>query len=870
MIDASPPRDSSGCDNQILTSLAAPVYTCDADGRILSYNEAAAELWGRRPVPGQERWTGAWRIFDADGSPLESEGTPVARALAEGRPIRGIEVIIERPDGSRRTILPHPEPIRDETGAITGVVNLLVDITERKEFERARALLASIVESSHDAIISESLDGTITSWNRGAHRLFGYAAGEAVGRHNSVLIPQERLSEEEHILERVLGGEAIDHFQTVRMAKDGRPIDVSLTVSPIRGPDGRLIGVSKVARDINDQQRTESARSLLAAIVESSDDAIISKTLDGIITSWNQGAQRIFGYTAPEIIGKPVTTLIPRARLAEEAHILGRLRRGERIDHFETVRVTKDGREIDISLTVSPVRDGAGRLVGASKVARDVTAQLRAERAVAESEARQRTLLALLPVGIYACDAAGRITFFNRRAVELWGREPGPETRYDGSFLARQTDGTPIPPERSAAATALREGRSFRDLEIIVERPDGSSFPAALSLDAVRSERGEVLGLIAVIQDISVQVAARKSLTEHQQRLEAAVAERTAELEASHRQLRNSERMAALGTLSAGLGHDMGNLLLPVRVSLEVLAAAELPEGLRTEVDRIRTSAKYLQQLASGLRMMALDPDLARKPDPLHVGAWWADAGLVIKNALPRGVALDADIAEDAWIAISRPALTQIVFNLAQNAGEALRGRPDGVVRATIRPEGDRVVITFQDNGPGMTREVLDRCMEPFFTTKSRGISTGLGLVLVAGLTREAGGEVAIESEPGRGTTFRLTFPAASAPGRAPAGPRGRALVDLHDARLRAVVTAELRHLDFDVLEDAGGAAPDLAVTDHGPPFAVEPGQACNVVLFAEASTASPHILAIGERPRPESIRVALRTAAGRKSEVVP
>jgi PAS domain S-box-containing protein len=258
-----------------------------------------------------------------------------------------------------------------------------------------QARLAAIVETSDDVIISKTLDGTITSWNPAAARLFGWSAAEAIGRHITLIIPPERRAEEDDVLARIRRGERVDHFETVRVTKDGRLVDVAITVSPLRDGTGRIVGASKVARDIGERRRGEVTQARLAALVDSSDDVIISKTLDGIITSWNPAAERTFGWLASEAIGRHITLIIPEERRAEEDDVLSRIRRGERVDHFETVRVTKDGRRLDLSITVSPVRDGTGRIVGASKIARDIgerrrIEQQRAELLASEQEARRQ------------------------------------------------------------------------------------------------------------------------------------------------------------------------------------------------------------------------------------------------------------------------------------------------------------------------------------------------------------------------------------------------------------------------------------------------------------------------------------------------
>jgi len=240
--------------------------------------------------------------------------------------------------------------------------------------------LAAVVDSSDDAIVTKTLDGVIRSWNRGAERLFGYTAAEAIGQPIFLLIPPDRVDEEHDVLARLRRGERIDHFETIRQTKDGRRIPVSLTVSPVRDNDGNLIGASKVARDISARLQHDELRARLAAIVTSSDDAIVSKTLDGVITSWNEAAERLFGYTSEEAVGKPIFLIVPDDRRAEEEDVLSRLRRGERITHFETLRLTKDGRRVPVSLSVSPIRDDQGRIIGAAKVARDISDRVERER----------------------------------------------------------------------------------------------------------------------------------------------------------------------------------------------------------------------------------------------------------------------------------------------------------------------------------------------------------------------------------------------------------------------------------------------------------------------------------------------------------
>ena len=248
-------------------------------------------------------------------------------------------------------------------------------------------VLAAIVESSDDAIISKDLEGTITSWNNAAERIFGYTADEIVGKSVFLLVPAELKAEEERILAALRIGERLDHYETVRRRKDGSTVQVALTVSPIKDNSGQVVGASKVVHDITGHKQAVVATRLLASIVDSSDDAIISKSLKGIVTSWNQSAERTFGYTAAEAIGRHISFLIPEERWEEEPQILARLQRGERVDHFETIRRRKDGQLRDVSLTISPIRDSEGVIIGASKIARDVTERKQSERALEAARA---------------------------------------------------------------------------------------------------------------------------------------------------------------------------------------------------------------------------------------------------------------------------------------------------------------------------------------------------------------------------------------------------------------------------------------------------------------------------------------------------
>jgi PAS domain S-box-containing protein len=247
----------------LLEALPVALYATDAAGRIVFYNTEAAALWGREPDIDAGERCGSGRLFWPDGNPIPQGQCPMAVALKERRAIKGAEAIAERPDGSRVRFLAYPTPLFDAADKLIGAVNMLVDITDRDHSIFSEQRLASIVESSHDAIISKDLDGIILTWNDAAERLYGYKAAEIIGRPVTVLIPEERHDEESVIQEKILRGEPVTHYETVRQRKDGTLVDISLTVSPVRNAAGRIVGASKIARDITERKRAQEQQKLL-------------------------------------------------------------------------------------------------------------------------------------------------------------------------------------------------------------------------------------------------------------------------------------------------------------------------------------------------------------------------------------------------------------------------------------------------------------------------------------------------------------------------------------------------------------------------------------------------------------------------------
>jgi PAS domain S-box-containing protein len=418
----------------------AAVYTTDAEGNVTFYNRAAEDLTGRTPQIGVDKWCVAWKLYTPEGQPLPLDQCPMAIALKQGRAVRNVAVVAERPNGERVPLMPFPTPLRDEDGRLIGAVNLLVDISDLKRAEAAVARRADeqaalyrftdrlyraqgeedVFEAALDAILSAlrchraSLllfdDAGVMQFvaSRGLSAAYRAAvtghtpwkSGES--QPEAISVSDVSASDIPDELKTAVSEEGIAALAFVPIVANGgvagkfmvyfdRPhvftreeIDLALTLA-------RQIGFTLERRRAEDalqlieegrradRRQTEEARQKLISIIENSDDAIISKDLNGIMVSWNKGAERLYGDTPDEIIGKSVLLLIPPELQYEEPDILDRLRRGERIEHYETVRQRKDGQRIHISLTVSPVKNAEGKVVGASKIARDITERKRAD-----------------------------------------------------------------------------------------------------------------------------------------------------------------------------------------------------------------------------------------------------------------------------------------------------------------------------------------------------------------------------------------------------------------------------------------------------------------------------------------------------------
>jgi PAS domain S-box-containing protein len=364
------------------------IYSIDTSGVIQEFNRRAAELWGREPALGDtdQRFCGSFKMFRPDGSFMPHAQCPMAEVVSgKITAAHDAEVLIERPDGSRVTVLVNIRPLKNDRGEVIGAINCFYDITERKRAETAASRLAAVVQSSHDAIVAKDLNGIITDWNQSAERIFGYGPKEIIGKSVLTLIPKDRHSEEQDILKRIRRGELVDHYETVRRRKDGTLINVSLTISPVKDLNGKIIGISKIVRDITRQKRAEQRLAEQSRLLDLSNEAILVRDPQDRITYWNRGANELYGYLPEEALGK-VTHKLLRTEFPESLKsIYKKLERDDRWSG-ELVHKRKDGTKVVVMSHWALDRDGHGRSAFVLETNADITQRKQTEAALQRSK----------------------------------------------------------------------------------------------------------------------------------------------------------------------------------------------------------------------------------------------------------------------------------------------------------------------------------------------------------------------------------------------------------------------------------------------------------------------------------------------------
>jgi PAS domain S-box-containing protein len=705
----------------------------------------------------------------------------------------------------------------EETKAKTSALEH--EVEERRRTEAVRDQLAvraqlfsAVVESSDDSIVLQTLDGMIIGWNTAAERLYGYSAEEAVGQPTSIILPPDRREESKDYLRRVARGERIEHFETVRQRRDGSPVEISVSLSPIRGPTGEIIGASGAARLLTDARRTERALQQQLEerrqLFDASEDLILIMDSRDHIVQVSPSSESILGYRPDEMIGRSGADFIHPAHLEQSREEMRVLRRGGHQKLADTRCFHKDGRDVWLSW----LGNWSDQVKRYFFVGRDMTEARLADESLRESELLARNIVETALDAFVQTDERGTILNWNSRAEELFGWQR------DEALGKNAVDLIVAEDERERVEAGLArflesaEDRTLdRRRELMVRRRDGKEFKAELSVTALRRREGILFNVF--YRDLTEKIA-------------------------SEERIRHAEKMEAVGQLTGGVAHDFNNILTVITGTIEILADAVAKEpGLAAITKMIDEAAGRGAELTQHLLAFARKQPL--QPRETDINSLIIDTAKLLRPTLGEQIQIESVFEGESCVAIVDPnQLTTAILNLALNARDAMPGGGKLILETgaayldevyasvnDVRP-GHYVLIAVSDTGTGIPAGMLARVFDPFFTSKGPGKGTGLGLSMVYGFIKQSAGHIKIYSEEGHGTTIKMYLPPGKTPtavaeGVMPASIEGghETILVVEDDRLvRDYVLTQLHSLGYVTLQ-AANAAEALAIVASGKPF---------------------------------------------------
>lgn len=783
---------------QMLDQIGQAVIATDLDGRVTYANREAGEVYGWSPkeMVGQP-------VFDITvPQATQAQAESIMSRLRQGHAWRG-EFQVRHRSGRVFTAEVTNSPVVDHDGTIVGIIGVSVDISARKQAEAAAAHLAAIVESSDDAIIGMDVNGVITSWNRGAERIFGYASAEMVGQTIRQLLPADVQSEPNFILDRIRRGQSVDRFETRRLTRDGRVIDVSITASPIRDASGAVVGVAKLARDITEAKQAE------AELIASEARLAAAQAL-ARLGSWELNLATLSATASAEMnrlhyrdpqAGMPTVDEIRALVHPDDRGVLDDV-----LAHISDApgpfaieyRTHPDrGPVRHLAATIHVIRDAGGRSVGVAGTAMDVTDRKTAEERRRRTETRFRRLVESNAQGVMLFSTAGAITDANDALLTLLGY-----SRDD--LAAGQLRWTALTPLEYAALDqqAMRELATLRVAKAYEKefvRRDGSRVPVLMGAAVFDDQPDEGVAFI-------VDLTERKKL---------------------EKQFLRAQRMESIGTLAGGIAHDLNNVLAPIMMSVEMLRELNPSEEAQTILTTLEASALRGADLVRQVLSFARGVEGARVP--VRMAPVLRDLLKVVRDTFPKSIDVHLELPPDlATVIGDATQIHQVLLNLCVNARDAM---PHGgrivlslqnVVLddtyAAMNPSaqpGAYVMIQVADTGSGIPPQLRDKVFEPFFTTKEIGKGTGLGLSTTLAIVKSHGGFISLYSEVGRGTRFKVYLPADLAtssagtvpePGTLPRGQGELVLVVDDEDAVREIARLTLERYGYRVVCASNGA----------------------------------------------------------------
>jgi two-component system cell cycle sensor histidine kinase/response regulator CckA len=793
------PSDADGQGLYRMLGEAVPglVWVTDAGGTFTYVNAR----W--------EAYTGAsldqlhalgWEVFI---HPEEAEQFRNHWSEAKGRaqPFE-MELRYRRADGAFCWLLTRVAPLFSPSSELEAWLTTAIDIEEQKKahetLSQREQELEDFIENAAIPIHCFGPDGTILRVNQAELDLMGYQRDEYLGRNIADFHVSRTVIED--ILARLTRGEVLQDYPAQLRAKNGSIVDVLIDAS-VYFQSGEFLHTRCFTRDVSRQREAEHATQRLGAIVASSADAIIGKTVDGVVTSWNAAAEQMFGYSAEEMVGGSIFKLIPDHLHHEERDLLDRIRQGERVGFAEAERIRKDGGRIHVAVSVSPIRNAQGEVIGASSIKRDVTERRQAQQALAQSQERLELALRSARMGTWQWNLETAAVSWDEGMNQLFGIPLNQQiTRFD-QVLERVVNEDRDTVQRDIQRTMDESGLFSSEFRVIL--PNGKIRWLSGTGRLMRDSTGAPLYLTGVCLDVTD----RRLMEER---------------------LRQAQRMDSVGQLAGGIAHEANNMMSVVLGCADyVLQRTDLPDQVRQDVDQIWRAAKrtagITQQLLAFSRRQMLQPQV------LDLNATVRELEPILNRALGETRAVRMHLAPALGSIRADPGqLEQVLLNLTLNARDAMDqgGRltietmnvaldPAYVAAKpveTLEP-GEYAALVVTDTGHGMEGTTLSRIFEPFFTTKAVGQGTGLGLSTVYGIVKQSGGFIWAYSEPGLGTTFKVYFPIVDAgvhtydPAQPP--PAGRpeevVLVAEDEPMVRSIVARTLEGCGYGVLEAADG-----------------------------------------------------------------
>lgn len=764
---------------QTLNDLPVPVLICDREGRITFANKSFGQISYHKNNTGRSLLEeNTLEFLDVSGNEIPAERSPIAEIISLKKETGKVKVYLKKTEDYSYTMSTTIH--KDTDGSVLAYqFNFSPQYHSEKRFLKKNTLSA-IVEFSNDAIISKDLNGIITSWNRGAQKIFEYTEKEVIGKHISILIPESRLHEEDLISNTIKSGKSLNHFETVRFSKSGKKIPLSLTVSPIKNDFGKIIGASKVARDISDRVKGEEKHARLSAIVESSDDAIISKDLKGVITSWNKGARRIFGYSEKEVLGKSITILIPEDRMDEEKQILSKIHAGLRIDHFETIRQTKAGKKIPISVSVSPLKDRHGKIIGASKIARNIEEQIKSKKKIEGYVEKLRILnsvgkdistkLDLKTVLQKVTDATTALSgaefgafFYNSEAdsgesMMLYTLSGAPKEDFEKLGMPRQIG---VFQPAFSGQGIIRVDDLTADKRYDHNSPHYRMLKRYLNVTSymaipVISTSGSIIGGLIFGHPEKAVFKKEHEIMVRNIAAQAAIALDNSQLFEKVKSL--SEKKDEFIALAS---HELKTPLTTIKGYLQFL---------ENKIEEPRTKLFLTKTLDQANRLNNLIDDLLNmsriEAGKLQFNYERFDIKELLQemcetfNYTEGSHQLISDFGDDpVYVKADKQRIEQVLNNLLNNA-EKYSPNADKIY-LKLKNDDKKATVTVEDEGLGLTPEQQQMVFSRFYRAEStKGINgLGLGLYLTKQIIDSHSGELAVKSEEGKGSEFYFSLP---------------------------------------------------------------------------------------------------------------